>query len=220
MDFFCKKLDDVTGSIVKILFISDTVMPQMESAVNLRRHYSEVELVVSCGDMPVAYMEFITSILNVPLFYVRGNHDETYGEFPPGGENLHGRLVTHNGVSFYGLEGSIRYSNSGIQYQEGDMLRMVLGAAPRLQYHRLRHGCGLDVLVTHSPAQGIHDRDDLPHRGFSSLVRFLDWYHPRYMVHGHVHTWDRRDTVRTQHQTTMVININPVTVLDVSPQKA
>jgi len=41
---------------MKILFISDTVMPQMESAVNLRRQYNEIELVVSCGDMPSVYL--------------------------------------------------------------------------------------------------------------------------------------------------------------------
>ena len=55
-------------------------MPQMESAVNLRRQYGDVDLLISCGDMPSVYLEFITSVLNVPLFYVRGNHDEGYAE--------------------------------------------------------------------------------------------------------------------------------------------
>ena len=51
-------------------------MPQMESAAKLRRRYSDIELIISCGDMPPVYLEFITSVLSVPLFYVRGNHDE------------------------------------------------------------------------------------------------------------------------------------------------
>jgi Icc-related predicted phosphoesterase len=202
---------------VKILFVSDTVMPQMESAVNLRRHYSDVELLVSCGDMPAVYLEFMTSVLNVPLFYVRGNHDDGYSESPPGGENLHQRFIEHNGLSFYGLEGSIRYNNSSIQYTESEMMRMVLGAGPRLRLRRMRHQYGVDVFVTHSPVRGIHDAEDVPHQGFKAFTKFLDWYRPRYMVHGHVHTWDRRTVTRTDYQGTSIVNINPVTVLEIGP---
>ena len=57
---------------MKILCISDTEMPQLENAANLRRHYSDIELVVSCGDLHRSYLEFVTSILNVPLFYEEG----------------------------------------------------------------------------------------------------------------------------------------------------
>lgn len=194
-------------------------MPQMESAVNLRRHYSDIELIVSCGDMPAVYLEFITSILNVPLFYVRGNHDERYDESPPGGDNLHQKLLVYKGLSFYGLEGSIRYNKSPIQYTESQMSLMVTEAYPMMQYNRLRRG-GLDFFVTHSPAYGIHDADDPPHRGFKSMLRFLNWYKPRYMVHGHVHTWDRRKTTQTTYESTEILNINPVTVLDIEPLKS
>jgi Icc-related predicted phosphoesterase len=204
---------------MKILFISDTVMPQMESAVNLRRQYNEIELVVSCGDMPSVYLEFITSVLNVPLFYVRGNHDEAYKDHPPGGEDLHTRLIEYGGLSFYGLEGSIRYNSSPIQYTDGEMNRMVLGAGLRLGFRKQRLGYGVDVFVTHSPPKGIHDAEDPPHRGFASMLRFLDWYQPRYMVHGHVHTWDRRTVTHTQYSNTTIININPVTVMDIDPAK-
>jgi uncharacterized protein len=192
-------------------------MPQLESAVNLRRQYSDVELLISCGDLPSVYLEFITSVLNVPLFYVRGNHDDGYRESPPGGEDLHQRLVEYNGLSFFGLEGCIRYNNSLIQYTEVEMTRMVLQAGLRLRLRRMRQGFGVDVLVTHSPARGIHDAEDKPHQGFQSLLRFMDWYHPRYMVHGHVHTYDRRTTTQTTYQETQVVNINPVTLMQIEP---
>ncbi|PJF39003.1 MAG: hypothetical protein CUN54_09640, partial [Phototrophicales bacterium] len=171
---------------VKILCLSDTVLPQLESAVNLRRRYSDVELIISCGDLPPVYLEFITSVLNVPLFYVRGNHDEKYDEQQPGGENLHGRFVRFRGLTFIGFEGSMQYNKGSIQYTDGQMFAKVLRQFPRLGYRRWRSGCGVDVLVTHAPAYGIHDADDLPHRGFKSLLRFMRWYRPRYMLHGHV----------------------------------
>jgi Icc-related predicted phosphoesterase len=207
------------GTAVKILCISDTVMPQMESAANLRRRYSDIELVLSCGDMPAVYLEFITSVLNVPLFYVRGNHDEAYTESPPGGENLHKRVIDYNGLTFVGLEGSMQYNSGKIQYTEREMMNMVLSLGPRLRYRRWRDGYGADVLVTHSPVRGIHDAEDRPHTGFKAMLRFLEWYRPRYMLHGHVHTYDRRKATRTTYIDTQIININPVTVLDIDPMQ-
>ena len=203
--------------MVKILFISDTVMPQLESAANLRRRYSDVELVVSCGDMPPVYLEFITSILNVPLLYVRGNHDERYDERPPGGENLHLKIVRFNGLVFAGLEGSMKYNKGKIQYTDGQMRWKVLGMAPAMLWNRWRRGHGVDILVTHSPAYGIHDAEDLPHTGFKALLQFMRWYRPRYMVHGHVHTYDRRKQVETEYYDTVIHNINPFVVLDIDP---
>jgi Icc-related predicted phosphoesterase len=192
-------------------------MPQMESAVNLRRHYGDVELIVSCGDLPAVYLEFITSVLNVQLFYVRGNHDENYTEYPPGGQDLHNHVAEFNGLTFFGLEGSPRYSSSPVQYTESEMSRLVVNAGLGMRYRRWRQGFGVDVLVTHAPPLGIHDADDLPHRGFKSLLNFIDWYRPRYLVHGHVHTYDRRVVTRTERNGTTIMNINPVTVLDIEP---
>jgi predicted phosphodiesterase len=205
------------GFVVKILCVSDTVMPQMENATNLRRRYNDIDLILSCGDLPAVYLEFITSILSVPLFYVRGNHDEMYAESPPGGDNLHNRLLTYQGLSFFGLEGSIRYNRGKIQYTQSEMMGMVMGVAPRMRFRRWRYGHAVDVLVAHSPARGIHDLSDYPHTGFNALLRFMEWYRPRYMLHGHVHTYDRRKTTRTQYHDTYVMNINPVTVLEIDP---
>lgn len=192
-------------------------MPQLESAANLRRRYNDIDLVVSCGDMPPVYLEFIVSVLNRPLFYVRGNHDERYDTYPPGGENLHRKVVRFKGLTFAGLEGSIRYNDAPIQYNEFDMSMMVMRMAPGMLFRKTRQGHGVDVLVTHSPAWGIHDLPDRPHNGFKSLLRFMEWYKPRYMLHGHVHTYDRRKQTRTKYQDTCIININPFTILDIEP---
>ncbi len=192
-------------------------MPQMESAANLRRRYSDIELVVSCGDIPSVYLEFIISVLNIPLFYVRGNHDESYSERPPGGEDLHNKIRHYKGLTFAGLEGSIQYNRGDIQYTEMQMMGMVMQMGPRIGMSRLRNGHGIDILITHSPPRGIHDMEDLPHNGFRALLRFMEWYKPRYMLHGHVHTYDRRKTTRTLYEETQVININPITVLEIEP---
>ena len=203
---------------MKILFVSDTVMSQMESAANLRRRYSDIDVLISCGDMPSVYLEFITSILSIPLLFVRGNHDEMYDNYPPGGQDLHHKIVTYKGISFAGLEGSMRYNKGRIQYTEAQMARQVIEMGPKMLYRRLRYGHGVDIFVTHSPAKGIHDAEDRPHNGFRSMLWFMQWYRPRYMVHGHVHTYDRRKTTETDYYDTHIVNINPITVMEIEPK--
>lgn len=192
-------------------------MPQLENAANLRRRYHDIDLIISCGDMPTSYLEYITTIIGAPLYYVRGNHDTEYEDNPPGGTNLHGKVVTYNGLTMVGLEGSIQYNRGKIQYSQTEMRQKVISLAPQLRYRRWRYGYGADIFVAHSPAWGIHDAEDIPHRGFKAFLNFLQWYRPRYMFHGHVHTWDRRKTTETQHLDTYIMNINPYTVLEIEP---
>ncbi|MCY4060971.1 MAG: metallophosphoesterase family protein [Chloroflexi bacterium] len=202
---------------MKILCVSDTEMPQLHNAVNLRRQYNDVDMIISCGDMRPNYLDFITSIIGAPLFYVRGNHDEIYHDEPPGGIDLHGQILEYGGLVLAGLEGSIRYNKGEIQYTQAQMHSKVLGLAPSVMWNRWARGRGIDLFVTHSPARDIHDGKDFAHRGFDSFLNFMKWFRPRYMLHGHVHTWDRRKTVRTQFESTCVLNINPFTVLELEP---
>lgn len=203
---------------MKILCVSDTVVQQMENAAHLRRRYHDVEVLVSCGDLPAAYLEFVTSVLNIPLLYVRGNHDTGYDERPPGGIDLHRHYMEYHGVSFYGIEGSLKYNNSPIQYSQFDMEQFVLKSAMPLMFRRTRKHRAVDIFVTHAPARGIHDLPDLPHRGINAFLQFMNWYHPKYMLHGHVHTYDRRTTVMTQYGDTCVINVNPFTLIEIEPE--
>ncbi len=198
---------------MKILAISDNVLPQLENTQNLRRTYSDAELLLSAGDMPAPYLDLIATTLNLPVFYVKGNHDTQYEPGSPGGDDLNGRVLRYKGLSFAGLEGSPRYNREPLQYSEGEMLLMVLRLAPKLLWRRLRYGYGVDVMVTHAPPRDIHDRSDRAHRGFQSYRLLLNLYHPRYLLHGHVDTWDNRKPTVTEYNGSTIININPVKML-------
>jgi len=197
--------------------VSDTVMQPLENAANLRRRYHDVEAIVSCGDMPSAYLDFISTILGKPLLYVRGNHDEMYDDTPPGGTDLHNQIIEFEGLTMVGIEGSIKYNRGEIQFTQMEMHSFIIKLAIRLKYYQMVKGHGVDLLVTHSPAKGIHDAEDFPHQGFDAFLRLMQWFKPRYMIHGHVHTWDRRKTVRTQYHDTQILNINPYMVLEIDP---
>lgn len=202
---------------MKVLAISDVEVPQLQMPEYLLRNFSDVELLVSCGDMPVPYLDFVGSVLSLPLFFVRGNHDTSYVPPDPGGDNLHLRVLTYQGYSFAGLEGSIRYNDGAIQYTEGEMLLNVLRLMPKLLLMRSVRGFGLDVMVAHSPPKGIHDiQDDFAHRGFQSFLRLIEWGRPRFLLHGHVDTWDNRRVRETVYGRTTILNINPYMVVDIA----
>lgn len=199
---------------MKILAVSDIRLPQLGSKQFLHEQYSDVKALISCGDLDPDYLDYITAILDLPLFFVRGNHDNRHEASDVGGVDLHRKIIKFSGFSMAGLEGSIRYNNTGVQYYESTMSHYVFSMLPRLLMRRLRYGYGVDVFVAHSPPLNIHDAKDYAHRGFRSFRWLIRWGKPRYFIHGHVDVFDRRILRETQFYRTKVININPSMVLD------
>lgn len=144
----------------------------------------EVDLILSAGDLSPKYLEFLTTMVNRPLLYVRGNHDGIYdSDEPLGCMDIDDRIYIYKGLRILGLGGSYRYGNRKDMYTEGEMEKRI-----RALKHALRITGGFDILLTHAPAKGYGDLEDLAHRGFDCFNDLLEEYHPMYMVHGHVHS--------------------------------
>lgn len=208
---------------MKLLAVSDRVLDKLYSG-QARQYFSDVDLIIGCGDLPFYYLDFLTSALDAPLVYVRGNHDESpqYGvdgkvwTSVRGGVNIHGKIVVRRGLILAGLQGSMRYkAHASYMYSESEMRMTVAQMVPRLLWNRQRLGRALDVLVTHSPPFGIHDRRDLPHTGFKVFLSFLRLFRPRYHLHGHVHVYRQDEVVRTRYEETEVINVYPYKLLNI-----
>ncbi len=208
---------------MKILAVSDRVLDKLYTG-QTRQNYADVDLLIGCGDLPFYYLDFLTSAIDAPLVYVRGNHDEgpqlaadgSVWRGVRGGVDIHGKVVTRKGLILAGLQGSMRYkAYADYMYSETEMRRVVAQLVPRLLWNRQRLGRALDILVTHSPAYGIHDRPDLPHTGFKVFLTFLRLFRPRYHLHGHIHIY-RQDEVReTRFEDTTSINVYPYRVLEI-----
>lgn len=206
---------------VRILAVSDRVLDTLYSST-VRERITDVDLLIGCGDLPYYYLDFLTSAFDAPLVYVRGNHDKPqFGAEGQvwrnvrGGVNIHGRLVARHGIILAGLEGSMRYHpNAPLMYTESEMRMQIAQLVPRLLWNRRRFGRALDVLVTHSPPYGIHDRPDLPHNGFRVFLTFLKSFKPRLHLHGHIHLYRSDTTVETVYEQTTVINVYPYRLLD------
>lgn len=141
------------------------------------------DLIISCGDVKAAYLEFLESVSNVPLLYVRGNHDDVYQEKPPlGCVCIEDDVVSVQGLRVMGLGGSMKYRNGDNMFTEREMAHRLHKLLPKATMMG-----GIDVLVTHAPAAGYGDMEDIPHRGFQCFNEAIEKLRPVYHLHGHVH---------------------------------
>lgn len=212
--------------ILRVLAVTDEVDPRIYST-SLRERMGDVDLVISCGDLPASYLEYLTDALHRDVYYVLGNHAEELvregqrgvPRHPLGGTDLGFKVVTdtRTGVIFAGLPGSPRYSElAPVQYTEWQMTWRILRMMPRLIWNRFRHGRAMDILVTHAPPRDVGDREDPAHRGFKVMRRLIRWAKPTYHLHGHVHLYDRSQChINTLHETE-VINVYPFQRLDLT----
>lgn len=162
--------------------VSDVIKPALDQHTD-GGPFADIDLIVSCGDLPPEYLSRLVHYLKAPLYYVRGNHDIRYDDKPPeGGNDLHGRLERFQGINILGLEGSHWYNGGPHQYTEGQMRSIIRRLRPVLWWRG-----GVDVVIAHAPPRHIHDAEDPCHRGFECFRRLIDKYHPGYFIHGHIH---------------------------------
>ena len=179
---------------MKILAIADAVSPIIYSQ-NFPKNLPPFDLVLSAGDIPGHFLEFIATKLKIPPVYVLGNHRNGYlfdpetdqQQLPGGCINAHGRVVEVGGVLIAGLEGSARYRPGPQQYTERQMAWLAHKLTPKLMWNRRKKGRAVDILLTHAAPTGPHEGEDYPHRGVPAFNHFVERWQPRLHVHGHVH---------------------------------
>lgn len=210
---------------MKILCISDNEDPLLYNN-SVGERFQDIDVILSAGDLDSTYYDFLVSRLNVPLFFVFGNHNlngisEYRKEYAAMSfvhkhkdsiDRFSGMIYTggscrrHEALLIAGLGGSRRYNNGWNQFTEFSMALYALRLLPGLLYNRLRYGRFLDVLLTHAAPWGIHDRDDTCHRGFRFFLFFMRIFKPDYLVHGHVHLYDPKQTRVSRYADTTVVN--------------
>ncbi len=218
---------------MKILCVADQIDPLVYSS-SIKSRFRDVDIVLGAGDLPLDYYSFIVSCLNKPLLYIFGNHElsslkaiknrsahdpenwigdiqmkEKYGATYIGGKTLR-----QDKVLITGLGGSMRYNDGENQFTEFQMFMRILGLLPGLLWNRIIHGRWLDILLTHAPPKGIHDRNDPCHRGFRVFRWFMRWFKPKYLVHGHVHLYRLDEIRRSEFHKTRIVNAFNHIVID------
>ncbi|MBZ4646160.1 MAG: metallophosphoesterase [Clostridia bacterium] len=194
---------------LKILLVSDKEVSYIWDHFDAER-FKDVELIISCGDLKAEYLSFLVTMIHVPLFYVPGNHNESYLKKPPEGcVSIDNQLIKYKNISILGLGGSQKYNHGPFQYTDQQMQKRI----SRLK-HKIWWNGGFDILVTHAPAYGLGDGEDLCHQGFKSFNKLLDQYSPRYFFHGHQHLNYSRQSRIIQYKNTTIINAYEYYLLD------
>src|SRR3954452_17065103 len=189
------------------------------------------EIVLSAGDLPWHYIEYVASCVDAPVVFVPGNHDPAIehsrsnllglhllddqaeeGPRPHGATNADKQIVEAAGLRIAGLGGCVRYKPGPHQYTQ----RQYARRAGRL-LRRARFGVPVGVLLTHAPPLGLGDGDDSPHVGIEALHRVLARLEPSWHLHGHIHPYGQTMPDRHVGPTT-IRNVIPWKVLDVTPK--
>jgi calcineurin-like phosphoesterase family protein len=217
---------------VRVLAVSDEVDEAIAADPGPVRG---ADLIVACGDLPLAYLGSLMNALDVPLVFVPGNHDPDLSGYrssragltlragmparpawPDGAVNAEGRVVDAAGLRMAGLGGCLRYRDGPNQYTDRQQARRALALRTRARWRRQRDGRAVDVLLTHAPPRGIGDGDDPAHRGFTALHRLTAALRPAALLHGHVHPYGAQlRPGRLGH--TMVCNVTGWHLLDIVP---
>ena len=162
-----------------------------------------IDLILSAGDLSADYLEFLATYAICPVLYVHGNHDTKYEKKPPlGCICIDDDIYEYNGIKILGLGGSMCYNYGLFQYTDKEMKKRYTRLRPKIWRKK-----GVDILLTHAPALGVNDGEDLPHRGFEVFRTIMDKYEPKLFVHGHVHlNYGREHKREDTYKNTKVIN--------------
>lgn len=206
---------------MRILAVSDQVVERIYTLVP-SGHFQGVELILGCGDLPYTYLEYIVTMLNVPMYYIPGNHDPQFDLMDKrsraeGGSNLDLKTARHNNILISGFGGCIRYRPDGVnQYTQSEAYRRAFRLLPQLLINRIKHGRAMDILISHSPPFHIHDDSDLAHQGLKALNWLNRIAKPRYHLHGHTHFYrNNLEDQETLFNQTRIINVYPYKILEI-----
>ena len=156
---------------MKILCIADHKDPLVYST-NMKNRFSDVDFVLSAGDLPLEYYGFIASMLNKPILFVFGNHcldklsryrlptgrviRDGYSESylmrdSYGATYIGGAVKKVKGVVVAGLGGSRIYNKGQNQFSEFEMFMHIANLIPRMLWFKITTGRWVDILLTHAP---------------------------------------------------------------------
>lgn len=212
----------------KILCISDQIDPLVYDK-KITERFKEADFILSAGDLPMEYLDFIQSALKKPLFFVFGAHylkaltyyhpemaektqDGTVNVYKKNnqfksaaGKYLGFKAVYHEGLLIAGISGAKKRNDGKNRFSEAQMKRRLFKLGFTLLLNKLRYGRFVDILITHAPpALSTEDLNETC--GFKCFVPFIKFFKPRFLVHGHLHIHGTEKNRLCTFEKTEIIN--------------
>ncbi|BDU50164.1 metallophosphoesterase family protein [Haliovirga abyssi] len=184
----------------KILIVSDEDMLKIFSVSQLKEKFGYVDFIISAGDVSNGYLDYLFSALDKDVIYVNGNHIYEQNHKIEFCKNIDGKIIKYKNIKILGLDGSRVYSFGEHQYTEYGMWKKILKQIIKIAIRRP------DIVVTHAPIRGIHDKEDHVHKGFRAFRYILKYCKPKLWIHGHIHLSSQYEKQETIVNGTRIIN--------------
>ena len=192
----------------KLLAVSDVDSLNTYPIEYLKDRFSDIDFIISAGDLSYDYLDYLVSALDKDLIYVNGNHIYNNNHDISFCKCIDGKVLKYNGLKFLGLDGSMVYSYKKHQYTEKEMTMKIVQNLTRILIKKP------DIVVSHASPKGIHDRSDPAHRGFEIFLRVIEYFKPKLWIHGHIHLKSPHDLQETVIGQTRIVNAYGFKVID------
>lgn len=213
----------------KILCISDQIDPVIYSK-NVKEKYGDVDFIISAGDLPIEYLDFVQNALNKPLFFVFGSHNlKALTHYHPEmaeksnedeinifkkaneiksnkGTYIGFKSCKYENIILAGISGAKKRNDGKNQFTERQMKRKLSRMIPALLLNKIKYGRYLDILVTHSPPILDEEKEENKQLRFECFTKFINFFKPKYIIHGQVHIYDSQQTRSTKYKNAEIIN--------------
>ena len=207
------------GEPIRLLAVSDAVDPALEHEIN-RVALGHIDAIVGCGDLEPGYLGFLADAFQVPVSYVRGNHDrgghwsETARKAP--NHLLSGHLVDVGGITVAPFEWPGLRSDQAPR-DEWRAWRDVFQASRSLVARRLSGRSSPVLVVSHAPPRGVGDHPgNRYHLGYAGYRWLLERLRPPLWLHGHVNPATVADW-QTSLGSSIVANVTGSVVVELVP---
>jgi len=177
---------------MKLLCIADHTINLNSEDIN------QADIVCLLGDLKQDQLSSLHNTIK-PIIGVYGNHCSP-GYLESLGENIHLKYFSKNNLSFFGLEGCVKYKQGNFQYTQTQYKQMLLNNFK-----------GCDILLSHCPPQGINDCPlDDAHLGIDYLTNLT----PDIKIIIHGHTYPKNEF--SQHNNCLIIHIDGAKLIDLN----
>jgi uncharacterized protein len=206
------------GRPIRLLAASDEPDPALAHAVN-RQSLGALDGIIGCGDLEPHWLAFLADAFQVPLVYVRGNHDRgglweerdaTIPEPLPSGTVTSIAGIRLAGLEWPGLGAPRNERRSGLAWWHALRLLRHLLPLPGRRSEPV-------LVISHAPPLGAGDVPaDAFHRGFSAYRWLLERLEPPVWLHGHS-TVASVPALVTEVRSTRLVNVTGAVLVELLP---
>lgn len=156
-------------------------------------------IIITLGDVDIMFLKSLKkNFADKRVVGIHGNHDYLGDLEHFGIENIHGKTVKIDDIKISGLEGCLNYKNHPLLHTDEEIVDVIS-----------KLDTNSDIIISHNSPLGVHDGENITHRGYLGLREYIEKYQPKYCVHGHQHI---NETTKVDNTT--IISVYGGTILD------